>query len=234
MAEPLALGQQGRLLLGVEAGGVDRRHQLLQVGALALGRRAPGPRLGERPVERAQPPPQRRQPLGAGHHVGPGERVEDGELAGRAHQAPVLVLGREADQRPRQRRDGLARGRLAVDERPRATLGRDAARDHHLGLVLGEVAQRGRGVVLVEPLPEPLGQGEGRLHQRVPGPGPHRARVGRGAGEQRQRLGEDGLAGAGLPGDRGEPGGRRDLRPLDHHEVPHLERADHGRPNFSR
>ena len=91
-----------------------------------------------------------------------------------------------------------------------------------------------RGVVLVEPLPEPLGQGEGRLHQRVPGPGPHRARVGRGAGEEPQRLGEDGLAGAGLPGDRGEPGGRRDLRPLDHHEVPHLERADHGRPNFSR
>jgi hypothetical protein len=234
VAQALALREQGRLLVRVEGRGVDRRHQLLEVGALALGGLAPPPRLGEGPVEPPQPPPQGRQPLGPGHDVGAGEGVQDGELARGAHQAAVLVLGREADQRPRQRGHGLARRRLAVDERARPPFGRHPAGDDDLVLVLGELPQRGRRVVLVEPLPEALGQGQGRLDQGVARPGAHGRGVGGRAGQQRQGLGEHGLAGAGLAGDRREPRRRRDLGPLDHDEVPHLERADHGRPNFSR
>ncbi len=234
VAQPLALGQQRRLLLGVEAGVVHRRHQLLQVGALALGRLAPGAGAGERAIEGAQPPPQRRQPLGARDGLRAGERVERRELAGGADEAAVLVLGREADQRPGEGGDGLARRRLPVDQCPRPPLGRHAPRDDDLALVLGQLAQRRGRVILLQPLPEPLRQGDGRLHEGVPRARAHGAGVGRRTGQQRERLGEDGLAGARLAGDRRQARGRGELGPLDHHEVPHLERADHGRPNFSR
>ena len=105
---------------------------------------------------------------------------------------------------------------------------------HDLVLVLGQLAQRERRVVLVEPVPEPVGQREGGLHQGVARAGPHRGGVGRRAGEQAEGLREHGLARAGLAGDRRQAGRRRELGPLDDDEVADLERADHGRPNFSR
>ena len=143
MAQPLPLGPQGAPPRRVEPGRVDRRHQLLQVGPLALGGRRAGARAAVRARSRPpEPPAQRPQALGARHGRRAREGVEHRELAGRAHQPPVLVLGREAHQGTRQRRDGLARRGLPVDQRPRAALGRDAAREDDLALVLGQLAQR--------------------------------------------------------------------------------------------
>ena len=234
MAQALALGPQRGLLQGVDAGGVDLAHQLLQVVALALGRLAPGARGRQRAADARQAPPQRRQPLGGRADVRPGEGVEHGELAGGADQAPVLVLRREAHQRSRQRRDRLPGRRLPVDQGPGPPFGRHPAGDDHLALVVDELAQGQRRVVRLQGVPVAGGHLEGGLDQGVAGPRPHRRGVGRRPGEEPEGLRQHRLAGAGLPGDRRQAAGRRQLGPLDHNEVADLERADHGRPNFSR
>ncbi len=181
-----------------------------------------------------EPTAQRPEALRPGDGPRARERIQHGHLTGRAHQAPVLVLRREPHERPGEGGDGLARGGLAVDQRPGAPLGGHPARDHDLVLVLGELAQRPRRVVLVEPVPEAGGQREGRLHEGVTRPRSDRPRVGRRARQQAEGLGEHRLAGPGLTRDGGEARGRGQLGALDHDEVAHLERTDHDRPNFSR
>ena len=234
VAQALALGAQGLLLLDADPGGVDRRHQLLQVGPLALGGVASRPRGREGPVEAPQAAAQRRQALGARDRGRPREGIEHRELARRAHQAPVLVLGGEAHQGPRQRRDGLPGRGLPVDEGAGAPLGRNAPGEDHLALVVGELTQRERGVVVLEAVPEPVRHREGRLDQRVAGPGSHGRRVGGRAGQEAERLCEHGLPRPRLAGDRGQARRRGQLGVLDHDQVADLERPDHGRPNFSR
>ena len=88
--------------------------------------------------------------------------------------------------------------------------------------------------ILVQGVPEALGHVQRGLHQRVAGTGAHGLRVRRRAGEQPERLGQHGLAGACLARDRGEPRRRLELRAPDHDQVPDLQRPDHGLPNFSR
>ena len=232
--QPLALGQERRLLGGVEGRRVGRRHQLLQVGPLPLRRLAPGARRRQRAVDPGEPPPQHPQPLRHRHDVRPGEGVEHGQLARRAHQPPVLVLGREPHERPRERRDRVAGRRLAVDHGPRPALRRDPPRQDHLVLVLRQLAERQRRVVVLQALPEPGRQRDLGLHQRLLRAGPHRPRVGGRPGQQAERLRQDRLAGPGLPRDRREPARRRQLGPLDDDEVADLQAADHDRPNFSR
>ena len=234
MAQALALGQQGGLLGRLEPGRVDGRDQLLEVGALALGRLAPGPGRRQGALEAGEPPAQHPQAVRGRDDGRAREGVEHRELAGRPHQAPVLVLGGEAHQRAGERRHGVARGGLAVDQGPRAALGRHAARDDDLALVLGQLAQAEGRVVVLEPVPEALGDREGGLHERLARAGADGGRVGGRAGQQAERLGQDRLARAGLPGDGRQAPGRRQLGPLDDHEVADLERADHDRPNFSR
>ena len=142
-----------------------------------------------------------------------------------------------AEKRTRARASAAtaSRGRgLPVDEGAGAPLGRNAAGEDHLALVVGELAQRERGVVVLEAVPEPVRHRQGRLDQRVAGPGPHRRRVGGRAGQEAERLCEHGLPRPGLAGDRGQARRRGQLGVLDHDEVADLERPDHGRPNFSR
>ena len=144
------------------------------------------------------------------------------------------MLGREPHQGPGERRDGLPRRGLAVDQGPGAALGRNAAGEDHLALVVGELAQGERRVVVLEEVPEPLRHRQGGLDQGVARARPHRRGVGGRAREQAQGLRQHGLPRPGLAGDRGQPGRRRQLGVLDHDEVADLQRPDHGRPNFSR
>ncbi len=234
VAQALALGQQRRLLGRVDLARVHLAHQLLEVGALALGRLPARPGRGEGPGDARQAAAQPRQAVRGRADVGPGEGVEHGQLARRAHQAPVLVLGREAHQGPRQRGHRLARGRLPVDQRPGAPLGGDAARDDDLALVVDQVAQGERRIVRLQGVPEAVGDPERGLHQGVLGARPHGRGVGGRAGQQAERLCQHRLARAGLARDGGQAAGGRQLRPFDDDEVADLERADHGRPNFSR
>jgi SAM-dependent methyltransferase len=121
-----------------------------------------------------------------------------------------------------------------VEQRPSPPFGRHPLSHHDLRLVVGQLAQAGRRVLGVEVIPEPVGEPERRLHQRVPGARPHRPGVGLAADQERQGLRHDRLPRPGLAGDGGEPRRRFELGTIDHHETADLEPADHGLPNFSR
>ncbi len=232
--QPRALGRQVGRLDRIRRQRVDVGHELLELGAPAGGLLAPRPGGVDGAIQRSQAPPQPGQAGRPGRGLGAGEGVERPELRGRRHQPAVLALPGESQRGPRERRHGLARGRLPVDQRAGAPLGRHAPRDHDLALVVDQVAQ-GRGrVVVLQAVPEPLGELQRGLHQGVLGAGPDRLRVGRRPGQQAQRLGQHGLPRPGLAGDRGQAGRRGQLGPLDHDQPPDLQRPDHGRPNFSR
>ena len=186
VAQPLPLGEQRGLLGRIERRRVGGRDQLLELGPLPLGptRAGPAPRPGRgrrRPGAGAAPAAARRPR----DDVGAREGVEHRELAGRAHEPPVLVLGGEPHQGPRERRHGVARRGLAVDHRPRPALRRHPARQDHLVLVLRQLAQRQGRVVVLQPVPEPGGHRERGLHQRLasrPVAPPPRRRARRSAG----------------------------------------------------
>src|SRR5205814_4495469 len=116
-------------------------------------------------------------------------------------------------------RDGAAPG---VGARP--AVGEDPAREREARLVLGLKLGERLHALLVE---EALWQVELGLDVRLAAAGPDVGRVAFRAEQQADRLREDRLARAGLPGDRGQPARRLELGLPDQDEVVDAQAAKH-------
>jgi hypothetical protein len=133
----------------------------------------------------------------------------------------VLLLSVDLDEQIGELAQRLQRHELSVHVGPRAAVGAEHAAQDELALVLDrlflEPAQRVRGE-----------RGEGgrdlgafrALTHDVAGAAPAR--------DEQQRIDDDGLAGAGLAGERGEPRAELELRLVDDDEIAQLQLSQHG------
>ena len=206
VAEPLPLGSERVLGPGLEAlGRLDECGQLTQARFLA-GRTAgqllvPLPRGGQLAPRGPRLPTASELVLAA---VG----VEHVELVRRPCEPALLELAGHRDQALGGGGEILARHRAAPGVRPRAAVGEDAPSEHEARFVLGrELGEPGELLVLEEA----VRQVELGLDVGLAGRGADRARVALRAEQEADRLGEDRLPGARLAGDRGQPGGGREL-----------------------
>ena len=224
VAQPLALGRQLRLLgrvgrhlldlgelVAVEVEvALPRAVALAQLGQL---RREPQALAVRLPVALAQ-----LQVLGAG------EAVEHVHLRRGDRQLAVLVLAVEGEQPAAEQLQVGGRWRPARRRRRGPPAGRDPPAEHDLlgalGQPLGELGHLG----LVE---QPVGKVEDPLDPGLLRPRPHDLRPRLAAHQQVERVGEHGLAGAGLPGDRVEPLAQAQLGPLDQQQVLDSQLAQH-------
>ncbi len=152
--------------------------------------------------------------------VGAAERVEQLELSRGERQPAVLVLAVEREQRRRS----LAQIRhirgAPVDQRPRAPIGADSAREDQLVRVLREpVAEP--GAHLIRQVEDPL---DVRLRRSRPhDSGPRLA-----AEQQIQRMREHRLARTGLTREHVQPGREQQLGAVDQQQVLNSKLAQHG------
>ena len=116
----------------------------------------------------------------------------------------MLVLTVEREQPPAELAQVAGARRAPLHERTRATLGAHAPPEHDLlvGIVGQSLAQVGQGLAVEQP----RRRREDALDVRLRRPGPHDPRARLAAEQQVERMREHGLAGAGLAGDRVEPG----------------------------
>ena len=162
------------------------------------------------------------------------EAVEQVELGRGQGQPPVLVLPEEGDQAPAERLEVGRRGRAPLDERARPPSGADPAGEDDLGRgpaarLLVEVSRYALAEIPQLRLVEQAGRElEHPLDVRLPGTWADDARPGPAAQKQVERVGQHGLAGAGLPRDRRQPGPRPQLGPLDQQEVLGAQLQEHG------
>ena len=157
--------------------------------------------------------------------LGAGEPVEDLQLGRGDRQLAVLVLAEEGEQPPaEQLQVGGGRG-AAGDEGAGPPAGRDPAAEHDL---LGALRQPLGQLGQLRLLEQPRGQVEDALDPGLLGPGPDDLRFRLAAHQQVERVGEDGLAGAGLAGDRVQPLAQPQLGPLDQQQVLDPQLAQHG------
>ena len=130
--------------------------------------------------------------------LAPAEAVEEVELRRGEREPAVLVLAEEGDQPPAERLQVGRRGRAALHEGARAPVGAHPARqDDLVGVVPHALAQLGQAGAVEQP----GRQREDALDVGLAAPGrtiPARALA---AEQQVERVGEHGLARAGLAGD---------------------------------
>ena len=225
--QPLAFGPE-RLLLGRIGGHpIDVGHE--RFPCTALGLRALAARTGilHPARQHAQVAPEGGQAGGGRHRLGADECIEDRELGGRPDQPPLVVLPGEPHECRHERRHAIAGGHLAIHQRTRPPLGGHPPGHHDLLGVVREFADLQGRVVIVQCVPEAIGHRDDGLHEGVRRPRAHRARVGLRTRQQAQRLGHHGLARPRFARDGRQPRRGLDVRPLDHHQVPDLDLADH-------
>ncbi len=252
MAQPLPLRGQLGLLGGIRLGRLDLGELEAEDVEVALTVSLPLADLGELALDRGD--------LGMGLAVAgaplqvllAGEPVQRLQLRRGEGQLAVLVLAVEGEQ-PRAERPQLRRGgRAALQEGRGPARGRDAPSQHDLARVLGQALGDLRQLGIVE---QPGRELEHALDVGLRGARPHDLGPRLPAHDQVQRVGQDRLAGAGLPRDRVQARPEAELGPLDQEQVldPQLEehalvvrpRADGlgayeagghcaSRPNFSR
>jgi hypothetical protein len=245
------LRQRGVLALGENLGAELRRFEqargVCQPGML-LGQLLP---LAGRQAERLELPHlpfelgalgRVRQRVGLGIHAGlaplpplaeehchfPGGlsetavRVQQLALRRRPRERLVLVLAVYVHQELAELAQLGQRRRPAVDIAPRASAGLDDAA-HEAGALVA------RQVVVRQPAPRRRLPGRIELAPDLGplGAGPHDDGLGPGAQHHAERVDQDGLAGAGLPGEHREPGSELELQAVDDHEIANRERSQH-------
>ena len=219
VTQALAFGAQvGRLLLA-GLGGIDLRELEVEQVELALARAGQLPQLGERRLRLARHGVRRGDLRAAGELRVAAEAVEDVELSARERELAVLVLAVERDERLGQLAQVGDRRRAAVDERARAAVGADAAGEHDL-VGIGRQA-------LAELAAQGVGQLEDALDVGLRRARPDDAGLRATAEQQVERVGEHGLARAGLAGQHVEPAREPQLGPLDEQEVLDTQLAEH-------
>ena len=222
MAQALALGAQALLGLGLEALGVlDERAQLREP---RLGGGGVPRQLVVAPAGGAELAPGDPQRGAAPELLLAGEPVEHVELVGGPGEPALLELARHRDQPLGRGGDVLARSAAAPGVGARAAVGEDAPCEHEPLLVLGPQLGEGARLLVVE---EARRQVELGLDVRLVAVRPDQRRVAARAEQQPDRLREDRLAGAGLAGDRVQPGRELELGLADQDEVLDAEPAKH-------
>ena len=152
------------------------------------------------------------------------ERVEDVELERRPREAPLLELARHREQPLHERRKVLPRDCAAPGVGSGAAVGEDPPRRDEPGLFLRpELGEGGELLVLEDPVREI----EVRLDVRLARARPEVAGVPGRAEEEPDRLGEDRLAGPGLPGDRVQARPEAQVGLADEDEVLDAQAAEH-------
>ena len=144
-----------------------------------------------------------------GLEVDPGELVEGGALGRRTQKRLVGVLAVEVDEVPTRLLEGGEGRHLAVDLGTGATGTRDRAREDHLVF--------------------PLGGGESALDGRLVRTTAHHRGVDAPADEELERLDDERLARAGLPGDCRHAGAEDDVHVLNDPQLADAQFAEHGR-----
>ncbi len=153
------------------------------------------------------------------------ERIEDVELERRPGEAPLLELARHREQPLDERRKVLARDRAAPGVGSGAPVGEDSPRRDEPVLVLRPQLGEGGELLVVE---DALGEVEVRLDVGLARTRPEVAGVPGRAEEEPDRLGEDRLAGPGLPGDRVQARPEAQVGLADEDEVLDAQAAEHG------
>ena len=200
--------------------GIDLPQLPLEQVELAVARAGPLAQPLELVAQRPLAPVDRRELLAPRGLPGPAEAVEDLELGGGERQLAVLVLAVERQQRPACVAQ-LGRRRAApVQVRPRAPLGADAPGEHQLLRVLGDPLAQLRA--------QRVGQLEAALHVRLGGPWAHDPGARLAAQQQVERVGQHGLARAGLAREHVQPRPEPQLGPLDQQQVLDAQLFQHG------
>ena len=156
----------------------------------------------------------------ARERLGSGVRVEEFPLGGCAQQRLVRVLAMQVDEplaRFLELREG---GGAAIDEAARAARAVKRAAQHQAAGIAGEVA-------LGEPRFHGFGDIELAGELGALGALAHEGGVGAAADQQLDRVHQDGFAGAGLAGERGEARRQLERSVLDQHQVADFKRAQH-------
>ena len=200
---------------------LDLERQQVEVTVARAGALA---QLGQRRLQLAHPR------VGCAHAgaqlelVGPAETVEQVELCRGEREPPVLVLPEEGDHPAAERLKVGGRGGAALHEGARAALGADPPGQHHLLQLLAHALAKIGQLGMLE---QPRRELEHALHVCLRGTRPDDARAWLTAQQQIERVSKHGLAGARLPRDRGEPGTRPQLRPLDQEQVLYAQLEQH-------
>ena len=224
VAQPLALGRQALQLHRIRADLLDLGELVAEEVQVALARAVALAQLVERrrqpqalPVCLAIALAQPQLPLA-------GEAVEHVHLRGGDRQPAVLVLPVEGEQAATEQLQVGGRGGAPGDERRGPPRGRDPAPEHDLLGALGQPLGELRHLRLLE---QAGGKVEGPLDPGLAGPRSHDLWARLAAHQQVERMGEHGLAGARLAGDRVEPLAEPQLGALDQQEVLDPQLAQH-------
>ena len=214
--ELLRLGRVGRD--GLDLGQLEAQQvEVALARALALGE------LGELALEPGR--------LGVGGPVAgsafevgvAGEPVEHLELSRRQRQPPVLVLAVEGEQSRAERPQ--VGGRRPSAPPTKALVRPDAPDPPPEGDLLGAIREPFAQLGELRVVEQAGREREDTLHPRLIGAGTNDLRARAPSQQQIERMGEDRLAGSGLPGDRVQSRVEAQLRPLDQEQVldPQLE-----------
>ena len=156
--------------------------------------------------------------------VGPREAVEDLGLGRGDRQLAVLVLAVEGEQPPAEQLQVRRRGGAAADERRGPARGRHPPPEHDLldagRQALGELAH----LRLIEQARRNV---EAALDPGLVGSRADDLRARPAAHQEIERVGEDGLSGPRLTGDRVEAGAEPELGPLDQQQVLDSQLSEH-------
>ncbi len=143
----------------------------------------------------------------------------------RIDKGALVVLAVNFDQSGAERAQHLHADRLIVDEGSCPAVGElHAAHDQlvlGVEIVIGQDAAR--RMIRREI--------ERRGDLTVLGAGAHQCRVAAGAQRQREGVEQDRFTGAGLAGQRGEPGAEIDIQPVDQNDVANGKTRQHGTTN---
>ena len=239
--EPQRL-EVARQLLALLHVGADKREALLlaflgrqrsQLGEMREQQVLVGLALRDRGARRLEPY-LGRAPLGPGvldsGQVAAGITVEQRAMAARIDQAAVVVLAVQLDQRRGELAQQRRADRLVVDPRPRSAIGPDPPpQDQRLArLELDFGLRQGQPDRLRQ-----LGELEGRGDARLLLAGAHQRSLGAIAEHQPERVEQDRLAGAGLPGQHAETRPAGEVERLDQDDVADRERGQHGRASIT-
>ena len=137
-------------------------------------------------------------------------------------QAELLALAVDAQQRVGDRRQQAQRRRLIVEEDAAAPVAGDLPPHHQLLLLLAIDA----GFAQQAP-PLLAGRREHPGHRQPVGAGAQLVDRGPGAGEQRQRVHHQALAGSGGARDHVEAGAELDAGLLDHRQIANVQMREH-------
>ena len=176
-----------------------------------------GPKLG---VDRVEAPVQLRGP-GDELPVS-GRRVEDPKLLGRPKEGVVRMLALQVHQAGAEVPQGPGRDRGIVDPGARTPVRGDPAAEDCLSAILEpELPAELRDLGQIRRIEggRDLGPLRARAHHRA-------ARTS--AEREAERIDQDGLPRAGLPGENGQPGAELHVEPVDDREVADCEVDQHG------